>query len=138
MKIYTDINQITEKPADVGQLYIYVLENYPQKNIKIGRTTNPLQRMRSLSGSNNGGNKISRVAISPMTYLYTLEKSCHNKYDCYRVQGTEYFNTITFEEVVNFLEDTFNSPNYTRCNQIRKECYERNPNVIPTFLKRDS
>ena len=65
MNIYMNLSDIQETVADENQLYIYVLQNYPQGNIKIGRTTNPAQRFRSLSGSNNGGNKILRVAISP-------------------------------------------------------------------------
>lgn len=137
MTIYENITNITEPVADTGQLYIYVLENYPQGNIKIGRTTNPQQRMRSLSGSNSGGNYIKRVAISPMTYLYTIEETCHTHYHRNRVKGTEYFKDITFEEVVSYIEELFNSPSYERCNRIRKEFYECNHNNIPTFLKRD-
>lgn len=125
MNVYTDVNKISEKPAEEGQLYIYVLENYPQKNIKIGRTTNPLQRMRSLSGSNNGGNKISRVAISPVTYLYTLERTCHIKFDKYRVKGTEYFSGISFEDAVSYIEELFNSRSYIVCNELRKNHYKK-------------
>ena len=137
MKIYNDINAITEKIADSGQLYIYVVENYPQMNIKIGRTTNPKQRMRSLSGSNNGGNKISRVAISPMTYLYTLEECYHTKFNKFRIRGTEYFSGVTFEEVVAFLQETFESDGYKNCNNVRKNLYEQNPKSIPNFLKNE-
>lgn len=39
-----------------GQIYIYVILN-SIGNIKIGKTTNILQRMQSLSGSNGGGTK---------------------------------------------------------------------------------
>lgn len=138
MNIYENFTYITEPVAEAGQLYIYVLENYPQGNIKIGRSTNPAQRIRSLSGSNNGGNMISRVAISPMTYLYTLEKTSHNHFERYRVKGTEYFKDITFEDAVQFLDDIFNSENYIRCNNVRRDCYLRNPNAIPSSLKRDS
>ena len=120
MNIYDDVSRIVEPIAETGQLYIYVLENYPQKNIKIGRTTNPLQRMKSLSGSNNGGNKISRVAISPMTYLFSLERTCHDKYSKYRVKGTEYFSNISFEEAVEFIDSIFKDRSYDLCNNVRK------------------
>ena len=53
MNIYYDIKQITETPLKDNSYYLYVLENYPQKNIKIGKSRNPKQRMASLSGSNN-------------------------------------------------------------------------------------
>ena len=133
MNIYNNLKYITEGPAEVGQLYIYVLENYPQKNIKIGRTTNPKQRFSSLSGSNNGGNVISRVAISPMTYLYTLESAFHSKFNRNRIKGTEYFKDITFEEVVNEMNNIFESSNYKNSNENRKSFYEKFPNKIPKF-----
>lgn len=128
MKIYSDLKMIDESIAEAGQCYIYVLENYPQKNIKIGKTTNPVQRFRSLSGSNNGGNTINRVAISPMTYLYSLEKSCHCHFDRFRLYNTEYFD-ITFEEAVEFLDHLINSPSFEKCNRVRKEYYERSHKI---------
>jgi hypothetical protein len=138
MHIYDDLQYIVEKPADKGQLYIYIIENYPQKNIKIGRTTNPVQRFRSLSGSNNGGNYIKRVAISPITYLYTLEKRCHIHFDQFRISGTEYFSDLLFEDAVEYLDDIFCSESYTRCNKIRKDFYDKYPEQIPNFLNKSS
>ena len=134
MNIYMNLSDIQETVADENQLYIYVLQNYPQGNIKIGRTTNPAQRFRSLSGSNNGGNKILRVAISPMTYLYSIETTCHTHFDRYRIPNTEYFEKLSFEEAVAFIDGLFNSKSYSICNQIRKEVYEKNPKDIPKFL----
>lgn len=137
MNVYMNLSDIRETIADENQLYIYVLQNYPQGNIKIGRTTNPIQRFRSLSGSNNGGNRILRVAISPMTYLYSLESNCHTHFDRHRIPNTEYFEKLEFEEVVKYLDNIFNSSSYNRCNQIRKDYYEKNPNMIPKFLIND-
>ena len=137
MNVYMDISDIRETVADENQLYIYVLQNYPQGNIKIGRTTNPIQRFRSLSGSNNGGNRILRVAISPMTYLYSLETSLHTHYNMNRIPNTEYFEKLSFEEVVKYVDELFNSTSYERCNKIRKEFYEQNPDRIPKFLLND-
>ena len=134
MNVYMNLSDIRETIADENQLYIYVLQNYPQGNIKIGRTTNPAQRFRSLSGSNNGGNKILRVAISPMTYLYSIETTCHTHFDRNRIPNTEYFEKLSFEEVVQYIDDIFNSKGYVNCNQVRKEFYEKNPNRIPKFL----
>ncbi len=136
MNIYMDISDIKETIADDNQVYIYVLQNYPQGNIKIGRTTNPIQRFRSLSGSNNGGNRILRVAISPMTYLYSLETTLHTHYDRNRIPNTEYFQKLEFEDVVKYVDELFSSPSYNKCNQIRKEFYIKNPDRIPGFLIR--
>lgn len=137
MNIYMNLSDIRETVADENQLYIYVLQNYPQGNIKIGRTTNPAQRFRSLSGSNNGGNKILRVAISPMTYLYSIETTLHAHFNRNRIPNTEYFEKLSFEEVVKYVDKLFNSTSYERCNKIRKEFYEKNPDRIPKFLLND-
>lgn len=134
MHIYKDLRDITEEKAPTGQLYIYVIENYPAMNIKIGRTTNPIQRFKSLSGSNNGGNIIKRVAVSPVTYLYTIEQNCHNHFYKNRINGTEYFKDISFDMAVNYINKIFNGENYNRSNQIRKEFYEKNPDMMPKFL----
>jgi hypothetical protein len=122
MNIYTDISQVTEEPVVDGLLYIYVLENYPQGNIKIGKSSNVKQRFKSLSGSNGGGNKIVRCAVSPVTYLYSLEKTAHCHFHRARIEGTEWFagDKITFDEVVDFFEEIFKSDSYERANEIRK------------------
>ena len=122
MNTYMDISAITEQETENDrQWYIYVLQNYPQGNIKIGRTRNPKQRLTSLSGSNNGGNKIIRFAISPMTYLANMEKTLHNHYNYARIDGTEYFdgNKITFEEITKYIDDIFNSSSYPVLNELR-------------------
>lgn len=123
MNIYYDIKEIREPKLEDGQVYIYVLENSPQHNIKIGQTTNPKQRMSSLSGSNSGGNRIERVAISPPTYLPFLEKICHKHFNRFRVKNTEYFENVTFEEVLWFLVSLFDEPSYASSNEMHKKQY---------------
>ena len=62
--IYTskNISELKNVPVlDDGEIYIYIMLNYPQGNIKIGQTTNIQQRLQSLSGSNNGGNHIVKL-----------------------------------------------------------------------------
>lgn len=127
MNVYTDISHISELAVSDGQLYIYVIENYPQKNIKIGKSSNPKQRFQSLSGSNSGGNTLVRFAVSPITYLYSLEKTMHNHFHSFRIDGTEWFdgNKVTFEEAVDYLNMLFQQPSYERCNLIRKEFIEK-------------
>lgn len=125
MNIYYDLKDIKEDKLDDGQVYIYVLENYPQGCIKIGQTTNPKQRMASLSGSNGGGNKIVRVAFSPPTYVHFLEKICHTHFNKFRVKNTEYFENVTFEEVLWFLVSLFDEKSYNDANEMQKRKYQK-------------
>lgn len=109
------------------ELYnIYVLLN-DIGNIKIGITTNFKQRLQSLSGSNGGGNKIVHYYCSPTTYLYTLERVMHLKYNAYRIKGTEWFydKTLKYEDVVNELKNIFTTDEYRICNELRKQLCEK-------------
>lgn len=97
---------------------IYILEN-DAGLIKIGITTNFENRKRSLSGSNGGGHKIVREYVSANTYLYTLERIMHNIFQDYRIEGSEWFEGVTFEEVVSKLVELMSSEEYFKCNKIR-------------------
>lgn len=130
MKIYTskNISELKNVPVlDDGQVYIYVMLNYPAKNIKIGQTTNVVQRLQSLSGSNGGGNKITTLAVSDSTYVINSEKAFHEKYARYRIEGTEWFDgsKLIFEEVVSEMENQFNTKSYEVCNKLRKKLTEK-------------
>lgn len=130
MKIYTskNISELKNVPVlDNGQVYIYVMLNYPAKNIKIGQTTNIVQRLQSLSGSNGGGNKITILAVSDPTYVINSEKAFHEKYARYRIEGTEWFDgsKLIFEEVVSEMENQFNTKSYEVCNKLRKKLTEK-------------
>ena len=122
VKIFNDIKSVNLPVLDGGQLYIYVLENSPQGNIKVGRTTNIQQRLRALSGSNGGGNHIVKIAVSEPTYLYTLERIIHSKFDKYRIDGTEWFdgNYVAFEDACGYVDELFSRDDYKICNEIRK------------------
>jgi len=120
MKIYNNIMHINEEKLDANQYYIYVIEN-DAKHIKVGITKNISQRAISLSGSNGGGNKPIKCAVSDPTYLKTIEKTVHAHFDTYRVSGTEWFKDIAFEEVVEFIDSLFNSKGYNKCNELRKK-----------------
>lgn len=50
MQVFNNVSDIDLPSVDNGQLCIYVIEDYPQRNVKIGRTRNPKQRLASLSG----------------------------------------------------------------------------------------
>ena len=135
MKIYNSKNVmgLKELPVlDNGTYYIYVMLNSPQENIKIGITTNILQRLQSLSGSNSGGNKIVKLAVSEPTYVASAEKAFHNHYDRYRIPNTEWFdgNKLNFEDVVNFIDKQFQMKSYETCNKLRKELYEKEQEKI--------
>jgi hypothetical protein len=104
------------------QIYIYVLENSPTGNIKIGKTTNLKQRIQSLSGSNGAGNEIVRCFYSQPTYLHTLEAICHDHFHYARFLNSEWFDgtKVKFEEVVKYLEGLLSNNDYERCNEVRK------------------
>lgn len=130
MKIYDSKNiiELKELPVlDDGSYYIYVMLNSPANNIKIGITTNIVQRLQSLSGSNGGGNKITKLWVSNPTYVTSVEKAFHEKFGRYRIEGTEWFDgsKLTFEEVINEMENQFNTKSYEVCNKLRKELAEK-------------
>ena len=126
MQVFNNIHDVNVEAISDGQLYIYVVENNPQGNIKIGRSRNPKQRLQSLSGSNSGGNKIGRCAISDVTYLYVLEQMAHDHFEKFRISGTEWFDgeQMTFEDAINFVESLFHREDYEHCNAVRKKAYE--------------
>ena len=130
MKIYNSKNIIELKELPIledGSYYIYCMLNSPAHNIKIGQTTNIVQRLQSLSGSNGGGNKIIKLALSDSTYVISSEKAFHEKFGRYRIEGTEWFNgsKLTFEEVVSEVENQFSTKSYKVCNEIRKKLAEK-------------
>ena len=125
MKIFDTISQVDVPVLQDGQVYLYVLENYPQGNIKIGRSSNLQQRLKSLSGSNSGGNQIIKVAVSDATWIYILESMVHNHFMEYRIDGTEWFDGsgMTFDDAVSFFDSLFVRPDYARCNEVREHAY---------------
>ena len=128
MKIYNSKNiiELKEVPIlDNGSYYIYCILN-SVGNIKIGITTDIVQRLQSLSGSNAAGYKITTLALSSPTYVASAEKAFHNKYARYRLEG-EWFDgsKVSFDEVVKEMENQFNTQSYNVCNQIRKELVEK-------------
>ena len=129
MNIYDNFKHIVEQKLEDNQYYIYVLEN-ESKHIKVGITKNISQRAFSLSGSNCGGSLPLRCAVSEPTYLKTIEKTVHTHYDRNRVQGTEWFKDITFEDVVEYIDNIFSSPSYLKCNELRKNVGYRGKGVI--------
>ena len=129
MKIYNSKNiiELKELPVlDNGSYYIYCMLNSPAHNIKIGITTNIVQRLQALSGSNGGGNKIIKLWLSDPTFVVNAEKAFHEKFARYRIEGTEWFegSKLTFEEVITEMENQFNTKSYKACNKIRKELAE--------------
>lgn len=130
MKIYNSKNIIELKELSVldnGSYYIYCMLNSPAHNIKIGITTNIVQRLQALSGSNGGGNKIIKLWLSDPTFVVNAEKAFHEKFARYRIEGTEWFDgsKLTFEEVITEMENQFNTKSYKACNRIRKELAEK-------------
>lgn len=127
--IYTEENMHLLKDIPIlnnEQLYIYVMLSMPQGNVKIGKTTNIEQRLKSLSGSNGAGNKIVALYCSPATYLSSIEGTCHSHYDFARIPKTEWFkgDKVDFGEVVNYVDGLFHTSSYERCNELRKKIIE--------------
>ena len=124
--IYTkqNIKLLKEIPIlEDEQLYIYVMLS-SNRNVKIGKTTNIIQRLKSLSGSNGYGSKITALYVSPFsTYMQSIEGTCHNHYNYARIQGTEWFDgsKVNFNEVVEFVDRLFHSDDFERCNEIRRK-----------------
>ena len=130
MKIYNSKNIIELKELSIledGSYYIYCMLNSPAHNLKIGITTNIVQRLQSLSGSNGGGNRIIKLWVSDPTFVSSAEKAFHEKYARYRIEGTEWFDgsKLVFEEVVTEMENQFNTKSYEICNKLRKEQAEK-------------
>ena len=102
---------------------IYIIEN-DGGYIKIGVSTNVEKRLEMLSGSNGGGHKITRSWISPQTWLYTMEKVLHNHFSINRIEGTEWFEDVKFEDVVSRAKGLFSSEEYQLCNKAREIYYK--------------
>lgn len=124
--IYTEdnINKLKEIPVlNNGQIYIYVILNYPQGNIKIGKTTNIIQRLNNFAGSGCGSNKITKIFVSPPTYIESMESTCHNHYHFARITGTEWFDgeKVNFNEVVKYVDGLFRTHSYEICNKLREK-----------------
>ena len=129
MRTYKDLNDLEVLPK--GKLYIYIMLNDAGK-VKIGKTHNIYKRYLSLCGSNGQGNKILKVYVSSSTYLYTIESIMHNKFNKYRIKGTEWFSdkndsygNVLYEKAVDELELLFSSDNYDKNNELRKSIYRK-------------
>lgn len=115
-KLLKDIPKLED-----GQIYIYVMRN-SAGNIKIGKTTNIQQRVKGLSGSNCGGEHITELYCSPATWLHSIEKTCHNRYDYARLSG-EWFNgdKVNIGDVVCYVDGLFHTSGYDVCNELRRK-----------------
>ena len=118
---------ILEEPM----VYIYIMLNEMGK-IKIGKTKDMYKRYLSLCGSNGQGVEICRGYCSPATFLHSIERIMHEKFDKYRIPNTEWFydksdesGVILFNKAMNELELLFSSAEYERCNETRKRLYEK-------------
>lgn len=125
--IYTEesIGMLQYVPVlDNEQIYIYVILN-SSGNVKIGKTTNIENRIRSLSGSNAAGERIISVYVSPATWIHSIEGTCHNHYHYARIGG-EWFDgcKVEFDEVVEYVDGLFRTDGYDRCNKLRRQIIE--------------
>lgn len=113
------------------QLYIYIILNEVGK-VKIGKSKNIEKRYHSLCGSNGQGNEIVKIYVSECTYLYTMERIMHNKFNRYRIPKTEWFydkdeptGKVLFDKAISELELLFSSDGYKKNNLLRKNIYDK-------------
>ena len=117
-------------PLEEPLIRIYIMLNESGK-VKIGKTKDIYKRYQSLCGSNGQGVAIEKVCVSPQTFLFTIERIMHNKFEKYRIPNTEWFydeenssGEKLFNDAVNELKLLFSSTEYKICNNIRKSVYE--------------
>ena len=128
--IYTreNIKLLREIPVlEDDRIFIYVMLS-TNGNVKIGKTTNIIQRLKSLSGSNGYGEKITALYVSPFpTWMHSIEHTCHNHYHFARIPGTEWFDgsKVNFNEVVEYVDGLFYSESFERCNESRRKVIEK-------------
>ena len=129
--IYTEENFYLLKNIprlECGQVYIYVIEN-SIGHIKIGKTKNISQRLKTLSGSNCGGVKPERLYCSPATFLDSIEKTCHNHFHFARLSGEWFDGTkLEFNDVVEYVNGLFYTNSYASCNEMRKKINDNKRN----------
>ena len=105
--------------SEENKAYVYIM-NFNSGNIKIGLTTNPLQRIKQLSNSNSGGFKLIDIVFSPQTLIAdSLERYLHNKFEKNRVEG-EFFSGVEYEKAVECLWDILNDRQYDNCVKARE------------------
>lgn len=94
-------------------------------NIKIGRSTDVYNRLKQLSNSNSGGYSVVNFCISPPNYISkTMEKTLHNLYKDYRVEG-EFFANLDFDDVCKMFSELFQSESFKNANENRRQYYEK-------------
>lgn len=116
--------------SEENKAYVYIM-NFNSGNIKIGLTTNPLQRINQLSNSNSGGFRLTDVVFSPQTLIAdSLERYLHGRFEKYRVEG-EFFSGVDYQDAVKCLWGILNDRQYENCVRarevyIRKSHYHKN------------
>ena len=106
--------------ADEYKAYTYVML-MSSGNIKIGITTNPSQRIQSLSESNGGGFRILDAYFTPQHYIAdTLEKRMHWVFHEYRLEG-EFFNGCDYHQVIQYLRDVLDTDDFKTAELARKQ-----------------
>ena len=114
-----NIENLQIKKADPLKAYNYILLT-ESGNIKIGRSTDPINRIRTLSNSNSGGFKIIDVCVSPQHNIAdTVENWLHWYYHKYQVEG-EWFSNLDFNEVKEFFNNLFKRPDFIHANKVRE------------------
>lgn len=121
--------------ADEFKAYNYIML-MSSGNIKIGLTTDPIQRIKSLSNSNSGGFRILDVYFSPQHILADrMEKVLHWVFRKYRVEG-EFFNGCDYHSIIRWLEDKMESDDYKTAVKGREVYIQTTGHNLTDYRKR--
>ena len=117
------LEELNIAKADDLKAYNYIILT-DSGNIKIGLSSDPINRMKSLSNSNSGGFKIIDVCVSPQRHITdTVEKYLHWYYRNNRVEG-EWFSNLNYEEVKSFFNSIFIRRDFITANSVRQQFEE--------------
>lgn len=84
----------------IGCVYAFEMSD---DTVKIGVTTNLENRKKAVKGAVYlDVLRVHHTDFAPLTFMYTIERRCHNVFNSFRVRG-EYF-AITFEEACTELD----------------------------------
>lgn len=115
--------EVSLPKADRMKAYNYIML-MSSGNIKIGMTTDPVQRIKQLSNSNGGGFYIKDVCISPQHYIAErVEEMLHWKYRMHRVGG-EFFEGLDYDDVTWEFRNIFFTSDYCTANKVRGDFCE--------------
>lgn len=88
------------KKLDIG--YVYVVEDLKNKKVKIGKSKNPLRRVRNVLCA--AGAELTDIYITPKVGQYSaLERRALNHFKPYKINGE--WVSVSFESAIEFIQN---------------------------------